>query len=580
MTSSTASSLPHRSIANIRTETGSSISGPASPHTPSRAISSTFGSPSSLRAEDDNIVIELGSRFIKLGFAGEPSPKAVLSLGPEQLRRVGDFRTWDPEHKDDWRRRPTGKTWGVEHELWQSDVRAVDLGLVEDKMDRAIREALNKFLLIDSRPRRTCLVLSSSTPLPLLSTTLDVLFHRFQAPTVSLMSSAVMSTVGAGTRSALVVDLGWAETAVTSVYEYREVRTSRSVRGGKMLVNETHNLLQDALLTTPVHAQRTRRERHQGQHSLSFEECEEVACRLVWCRQLAQSEFPDLGKRQQQTPGDVLPTVEEQDEFAPPSPVARDESKGNIDVLLQSVEPPENITLSWQQLSEPCENTYFAPQYSRSSFDDDELPVHYLLYQHLVQLPIDARAICMSRIIFTGGCSRVVGLRRRIFDELSNLVHERGWDPVQGRAPQQYKTNTMLKRTTSRPASDGPTEAKVIGTDTEERKVGDDEAPLYATDVIEESLRKRESHHAKVQGVLRPLGSLGPWGGASLACQLRVAAMANVDRDTWLQQGVNGASRPSEVDIKSQQRQSMGPGGLMRGTLGQATWTLGAWGAY
>ncbi|KAK2029459.1 actin-like ATPase domain-containing protein [Colletotrichum zoysiae] len=580
MTSSAASSLPHRSIANIRTETGSSISGPASPHTPSRAISSTFGSPSSLRAEDDNIVIELGSRFIKLGFAGEPSPKAVLSLGPEQLRRVGDFRTWDPEHKDDWRRRPTGKTWGVEHELWQPDVRAVDLGLVEDKMDRAIREALNKFLLIDSRPRRTCLVLSSSTPLPLISTTLDVLFHRFQAPTVSLMSSAVMSTVGAGTRSALVVDLGWAETAVTSVYEYREVRTSRSVRGGKMLVNETHNLLQDALSTTPVHAQRTRRERDQGQHSLSFEECEELACRLVWCRQLAQSEFPDLGKRQQQTPGDVLPTVEEQDEFAPPSPVARDESKGNIDVLLQSVQPPENITLSWQQLSEPCENTYFAPQYSRSSFDDDELPVHYLLYQHLVQLPIDARAICMSRIIFTGGCSRVVGLRRRIFDELSNLVHERGWDPVQGRAPQQYKTNTMLKRTTSRPASDGPTEAKVFGTDTEERKVGDDEAPLYATDVIEESLRKRESHHAKVQGVLRPLGSLGPWGGASLACQLRVAAMANVDRDTWFQQGVNGASRPSEVDIKSQQRQSMGPGGLMRGAVGQATWTLGAWGAY
>ncbi|KAK1999523.1 actin-like ATPase domain-containing protein [Colletotrichum falcatum] len=580
MSSSAAPSLPHRSIANIRTETGPSIGGPASPHTPSRTISSTFGSPSSLRAEDDNIVIELGSRFIKLGFAGEPSPKAVLSLGPEQLRRVGDFRTWDPEHNDDWRRRPTGKTWGVEHELWQSDVRTVDLGLVEDKIDRAIREALNKFLLIDSRPRRTSLVLSSSTPLPLLSTTLDVLFHRFQAPTVALMSSAVMSTVGAGTRSALVVDLGWAETVVTSVYEYREVRTSRTVRGGKMLVNETHNLLQDALSTTPVHAQRTRHERDQGQHSLSFEECEEVTCRLVWCRQLARGELPSLEKRQQQTPGDVLPTVEEQDESAPPSPIARDESKGNIDLLLQSVEPPENLTLPLQQLSEPCENTYFAPQYSRTSFDDDELPVHHLLYRHLVQLPIDARAICMSRIIFIGGCSRVVGLRRRIFDELSKLVHERGWDPVQGRAPQQYKSNTMLKRTTSGPASDGPTEAKLVVKGTEERKVADEEAPLHAADVIEESLRKRESHHAKIRGVLRPLGSLGPWGGASLACQLKVVAMANIDRDAWLQQGASGASRPSEVDIKSQQRQSMGPGGLMRGALGQATWTLGAWGAY
>lgn len=144
MSSTAASSLPHRSIANIRTETGTGLGGPAVPHTPSRNISSTFGSPSSLRAEDENILIELGSRFIKLGFAGESAPKAILSLGPEQLRRVGDFRTWDSEHKDDWRRRPVGKNWGADHELWQYDVRTVDLGLVEDKIDRAIREALNK----------------------------------------------------------------------------------------------------------------------------------------------------------------------------------------------------------------------------------------------------------------------------------------------------------------------------------------------------------------------------------------------------------------------------------------------------
>ncbi|KAF4777295.1 hypothetical protein HER10_EVM0013178 [Colletotrichum scovillei] len=580
MSSSAAPSLAHRSIANIRTETGSGISGgPASPHTPSRNISSTFGSPSSLRAEEDIIVIELGSRFIKLGFAGEPAPKAVLSLGPEQLRRVGDFRTWDPDHKDDWRRRPTGKTWGDDHELWQYDVRTVDLGLVEDKIDRAIREALNKFLLIDSRPRRTSLVLSSSIPLPLLSTTLDVLFHRFQAPIVSLMSTAVTSVVGAGTRSALVVDLGWAETSVTSVYEYREIRTTRTTRAGKMLVNETHNLLQDALSTSSAHSQKTRREREQGRHSLSFEECEEVACRLVWCRQVKRGDLPSSRQPEQQQPGgEALPTVEEQDESPPTSPIEEEEpSHGNVEVLVHSVEPAENLTLPFQQLSEPCENTYFAPHYSRSSFDDDELPIHHLIYQHLVQLPIDARAVCMSRIIFIGGCSRVIGLKRRIFDELSKIVHERGWDPVQGRAPKQYENNALLKRG-SRRATEGPTEIAPPARETEERRVTGDDEPRSAADVIEDSLRKRDSHHPKVQGTLRPLGSLGPWGGASLACQLKVMAMANIDRELWLQQGVNGASRPNEVDVKAQQRQSMGPGGLMRGAGGQSNWTLGAWG--
>ncbi|OLN95321.1 Actin-related protein 10 [Colletotrichum chlorophyti] len=569
--------LAHRSIANIRTETsgGAGNGGPASPHTPSRTISSTFGSPSSLRAEEDTIVIELGARFVKLGFAGEPIPKAVLSLGPEQQRRVGDFRIWDPEHKDDWRQRPTGKMWGVDHELWQYDLRCVDLGLVEDKLDRAIREALNKFLLIDSRPRRTSLVLSSSVPLPLLSTVLDVLFHRFQAPTVSLMSSAVTSTVGAGTRSALVVDLGWAETVVTSVYEYREMRTTRTVRGGKMLVEEVHTLLQGALSRKAAHTQRVRREQEQGQHSISFEECEEVACRLVWCRQ------PDLGsisgiKKQHQ--GEPLPTVEEQDETAPASPTSIQQPEADVELLLQSTNPPENLTLQFQQLSEPCEGTFFASQYSRSTFDDNEMPVHHLIYQHLVQLPIDARAACMSRIVFIGGCAKVVGLKRRIFDELSKLVRDRGWDAVQGRAPQQYKNNTLLKTQAHRLAASGPEEVEPPAKEAEQAAVAGENVPRTAADVIEDSLRKRDNIRPKVQGILRPLGSLGPWAGASLACQLKVAAMANIDRDVWLQQGVNGASRPNEIDVKPQQRQSMGPGGLMRGA-GGPSWTLGAWGA-
>nr|CAC14023.1 actin-related protein [Colletotrichum gloeosporioides f. sp. malvae] len=229
---------------------------------------------------------------MRLGFAGEPTPKAVLSLGPELQRRVGDFRDWDPEQQDNWRRRPTRKAWGEDHELWQYDVRSLDLGLVEDKIDRAIREALTKFLLIDSRPRRTALVLSSSVPLPLVSAALDVLFHRYQAPTVSLLSAAVMSTLGAGMRSALVVDLGWAETVVTSVYEYREMRTSRTVRGGKMLVDKVHDFIQGRLSMSPTHAPDVDRDKKQNQHSVSFEECEEVACRLVWCRQVEKPCMP------------------------------------------------------------------------------------------------------------------------------------------------------------------------------------------------------------------------------------------------------------------------------------------------
>jgi hypothetical protein len=150
MSSAAAPSLAHRTISNIRTGTthspaGQGQSGPSSPHTPSRAIASAFGSPSGLRAEEETIVVELGSRFVRVGFAGEPIPKAVLKLGAEEQRRVGDHRAWNVGYQDDWIRGETGGRWGQGHELWQHDLRGLDMGLVGDKLDRLLREAFTKY---------------------------------------------------------------------------------------------------------------------------------------------------------------------------------------------------------------------------------------------------------------------------------------------------------------------------------------------------------------------------------------------------------------------------------------------------
>lgn len=151
--------LPHRAVSTIRggATTGSSINAPASgaggggggdnPRTPLSRSSmpppvapGSFGSPSSLRAEDEVLVLELGSRRLRVGFAGDAAPKAAVGFGPEQARRAGDFRRWEVGRVDDWRRR----AWGGEHELWRADVRGLDLGLVGDRMERALREAFSR----------------------------------------------------------------------------------------------------------------------------------------------------------------------------------------------------------------------------------------------------------------------------------------------------------------------------------------------------------------------------------------------------------------------------------------------------
>lgn len=422
------------------------------------------------------------------------------------------------------------------------------------------------------------MILPPTLPIPLLSSTLDTLFHHFQAPTVSLLSSPVMTAFSAGTRSALVVDLGWHETTVTAVYEYREVQSWRTVRAGKLLVEETYEFLLQAAQGRPAtaRAEQTEDEDKLGDEALSFEECEEVATRMLWCKGATRQPY-------RKTAEEGLPTVHEhEEEVEEEIPPTEDHSPTSI--TLGSCKPPKTVEIPFSQLAEPCETAFFESRVSSSCFDDHELPVHLLVYRALLQLPLDVRAICMSRIIFTGGCSHIFGLRGRIFDEVSILAEEQGWDPVRGKGVEQYKTNPKLHRDSTRQVSNGAIRTAVPPDTTS----GDGEATepqVKAVDIpqevdqVENLIKRERNYKPSVQGLLRAIDSLGPWCGGSLATQMKIPTLATIDREIWLQQGVHGASRPSEVDIKTGQRQSMGPSGLMRGQAAQPNnWTLGVWG--
>jgi actin-related protein len=418
-------------------------------------------------------------------------------------------------------------------------------------------------------------VLPSGLPIPHLSAALDTIFSRFQPPTISLLSSPLAVAVGAGVRSALVVDLGWSETVVTGVYEYREVGSRRSVRGGRMLVERTHDTLSKHL---PEREKETGNDAADGprQYFLSFEECNDIATRLVWCKPRTD---PSAAA---QPSSEGLPTVHEQDEAESQYPSAPRET-GTIRIPLKSCQSPLTLELPFDALAEPCESAFFESQYLHSSFDDHELPLHLLVYRSLLQLPLDVRAICMSRIIFTGGCSSVLGLRKRIFDEVAHLVRERGWDPVHGVKVDQLRANPKLMRKGARQANDGPTGVSSSsfsqpgGSEGEDGVWHDAANTVPEVDPVEEQLKRGPDKRPRVQGELRAIESLGAWSGASLATHLKAPAIAAVDREIWLQHGAAGASRASDVDHKTQ-RQSLGPGGLMRGSAAGSAWTLGIWG--
>ncbi|KAG6003601.1 hypothetical protein E4U54_000658 [Claviceps lovelessii] len=572
MSSYAAPALAHRSVASIRTSTMPPASASShTPHTPpQRAMTSSFGSPSAIRADDDFLILELGSRFIRAGFAGDSSPKACLTCGPAQQRRAGDFRAWQEPNPQSCTMK-----WAADYEIWRYDVRDVDLGLFRDKFERLLRDAFTRFLLIDSRPRRMGLVLDSAVPMPLLSSVLDTLFTSFQTPMVSLMSAPTMVAVGAGLRSALVIDMGWNETVMTSVYEYREVKSCRTVRAGRSLNEELYKLIHGLIPTAED-------DQVSGKKAVSFEECEDVLCRLMWCR---PSNFKSSQRQSTQ-----LHTVEEQDENEPESHIR---PSGIAEVPLQSTTPPWTIHIPFHKLADVCDDAFFDPSAARSTFDDHEWPLHLLLYRHLLQLPVDVRAICMSRIVFTGGCSNILGIKERIMDELSSMVAQRGWQPVFGKGAEQLRQNQKFRRKTGLQTGSS-TSSSVAASESAGGGGGsggdddDDSDGLRSEtgtaecqeDAVEAKIARNRRIAHQFQGQIRAIHSLGAWAGASLLCQMKIPALATVEREMWLQQGANGASRPTDVDVKVQQRQSMGATGLMRGGGGHhASWTLGIWGA-
>lgn len=377
---------------------------------------------------------------------------------------------------------------------------------------------------------------------------------------MSLLSSPVTTIVGAGVRSGLVIDLGWQETVVTSVYEYREVRSTRSIRGGRSLLNELDKTL-CAILGAEVS------EDEKEERKISFEECEEVLCRFAWCRSSAW--------KSSQRQSAQLETVEEQDEEADAGHQAH--PTGDVTIPFASTTPPSQVKVPFEKLADACDTTFFSPGTPAADFDDHELPVHVLAYQHLLQLPVDVRATCMSRIVFTGGCANILGLKERIFDETSSIADRRGWEPVTGKAVEQLRNNPKLQRPATSVSNHG--DSSTAESSPVESSDGATANQPNANDLIEAKLARR-APQPQMQGQMRALHSVGPWAGASLLCQLKVGAIATVDREQWLQHGIHGATRPGEVDLKVQQRQSMGGSGLWKGGGGHhgGSWTLGAWG--
>ncbi|GAQ04164.1 hypothetical protein ALT_1485 [Aspergillus lentulus] len=531
---------------------------PSSPHTPQqqlRSNNSSFASTgsggSSFRGDEDAIIFELGSRWLRAGFEGESMPICVVGYGPEDWRRAGDYRGWlKGTNNTSSSRGVKPDEWTGAYELWKMDLRDVDLGLIEDKIERVFRETYNKYLLTDAGTSRLVLVIPSIMPHPLLSSILSTLFSRWRFPSITLLPSPAMAAVAAGLRSALVVDLGWAETTVSGLYEYREIAAKRSTRAMKSLLQETGKML------TRLASDASRESEVVDDITVSFEYCEEVVSRFAWCK-------PRVGDNAASPP-------ESHEETIP-------DSVGNRMVSIPSPSNPNStyIDIPFSAFAEPVEKVLFAKESAERDLDDEEKSIPLLVYNTLLRLPPDVRGTCMSRIIFVGGGATIPGIRRRVIDEVAAMVNTYGWSPVRGEATQKVEEKLLaLRLKAPAPAKGGrdntiePSESSAVP-DTQEN-----EAPEEEVDFIEQKLRRSKDKDMKhqVHGILREVESLGAWAGASLVASLKIRGQVEIEREKYLQHGLAGASRDLDHGHVPDRRSGLRAGG------DRSSWTLAAWG--
>lgn len=381
---------------------------PTAPRPPvGRSYSSTYNSPSiGFRPDDETFVFEFSSRYLKAGIAGANSPRCILDFSPSRRLKLGDYGQWLPGAKAT--AIPEANTlddWGNDYVLWNMDVRKTNLGLLGDLIERTVREAISKYLLIlDGKRRKITLAVPPALPDPMLETVLLTLFETHPAPTtITLLPCPVLCVVGAGLRSALVVDIGWDETVVSVIYEFRQVlsrTTTRSMKGLSWAVKE---LLEEKFHEAEFGAE--------SGTTITFEEVDEVMTRMAWCRN----------------------------------------NKDDLRFAGKLIELPVSGTdtkVEFTRFSDAVEHVFLNSEEQRT--DEDDRPLPLFMFQALLALPIDMRQTCLSRIIITGAGGDIPGFRGRLLSELAKIVSTRKWDPVHSYSGANLATNGLRRGAVNR----------------------------------------------------------------------------------------------------------------------------------
>ncbi|CEP23163.1 unnamed protein product [Cyberlindnera jadinii] len=191
------------------------------------------------------IIFDVGSRFVRAGFAGDAC--AIVR------RRTNVYDLTDAQltvRSDDACEGERGQE--PPQFLWTESMARVDPYRLECLLERIIHDVYENDLLVDPKRCKVLMLEPVMLPLPLKRALTRVILFHMHAQSIRFLPASVMSVLASGATSGLVIDLGWNVTTVTPVFDLRQlyIYSKQTLRASRRIHNDIRKKLANLGLDT------------------------------------------------------------------------------------------------------------------------------------------------------------------------------------------------------------------------------------------------------------------------------------------------------------------------------------------
>lgn len=322
-------------------------------------------------SEKHAVVLDVGSAYTKVGYAGESVPRAIV-------------RTPSPLDAS------------------QADV-------LNDQIVRFVHKLYFDHLLVNPKDRRVVLLDALIGDLRIRDALVKVLFNHFEILSVLMAPSHLMPLFSLGLQHGLVLDVGHDEATLIPVYQ--GVPILKAWQALPLASKALHEAIRTELLTrgtakTGASGSFKKLSELPGvEDKITAKVIEDIKVRLCFVTEL------ERGHQIQQ--------------------IRRDASSvSGLSSFLKKSVPAVSYTLDGDTLLQVDGETRESVCEALFEQDNDRTSVATMVLDALLTCPIDTRRELAANLIIVGGTSMIVGFKSRLFQEMKHLLQQ---DPYKDR---------------------------------------------------------------------------------------------------------------------------------------------------